>query len=244
MENPSPTPTDYDDTVRMKKKKRSVVKGLDKSSLDAFRKKQERRGVIYLGSIPPYMKPGKIRTLFSKYDTIHRIYLVPEDKSVYERRKKMGGNKKPKFVEGWVEFDDKKIAKKVALALNNTKVGGKKHSFYYDDIWNIKYLSKFKWTHLTEKLAYEKRVRAKHLETEISQAKRENKFYLKRVDEARAIEHIEERIRKRSKKQIGDNSTTETATESDRRKRSKRTFFQRRAVSKDGGDGSESRPIL
>ena len=55
------------------------------------------------------MKPGKIRSIFSQYDTIHRIYLVPEDKAVYERRRKNGGNKKPKYVEGWVEFNSKKI---------------------------------------------------------------------------------------------------------------------------------------
>ena len=30
--------------------------------------------------------------------------------------------------------------------------GGKKRSYYHDDIWNIKYLPKFKWTNLTEKL--------------------------------------------------------------------------------------------
>ena len=30
--------------------------------------------------------------------------------------------------------------------------GGKKRGFYYDDLWNIKYLPKFQWTHLTEKL--------------------------------------------------------------------------------------------
>ena len=27
-------------------------------------------------------------------------------------------------------------------------VGGKKRSYYHDDLWNIKYLPKFKWTHL------------------------------------------------------------------------------------------------
>jgi len=30
--------------------------------------------------------------------------------------------------------------------------GGKKRGFYYDDLWNIKYLPKFQWIHLTEKL--------------------------------------------------------------------------------------------
>ena len=54
--------------------------------------------------------------------------------------------------EGWVEFCDKHVAKTVALMLNNRPVGGKKRSYYHDDIWNIKYLSKFMWTHITEKI--------------------------------------------------------------------------------------------
>ncbi|KAJ8322231.1 hypothetical protein KUTeg_000702 [Tegillarca granosa] len=62
------------------------------------------------------------------------------------------------FTEGWVEFQDKRIAKSVALALNNTNVGGKKKSRWHDELWNIKYLSRFKWGHLNERLAYEKAV--------------------------------------------------------------------------------------
>ncbi len=32
------------------------------------------------------------------------------------------------FSEGWIEFKDKKVAKQVALSLNNTQVGGKRRS--------------------------------------------------------------------------------------------------------------------
>jgi ESF2/ABP1 family protein len=45
---------------------------------------------------------------------------------------------------GWVEFADKKIARQVAESLNNTAIGGKKGDYYHDDIWNLKYLKKFK----------------------------------------------------------------------------------------------------
>ena len=64
----------------------------------------------------------------------------------------MGGNKKTRYSEGWVEFNYKKDAKAVALNLNNTPIGGKKRDYYREDIWNIKYLKKFKWHHLTEKI--------------------------------------------------------------------------------------------
>eukprot|EP00940_MAST-03C_sp_MAST-3C-sp2_P000493 g493.t1 len=224
------TETESETIAKGKKKRKNKM--LDRESLEAFRKKQKRRGVIYLATIPPYMKASKIRNIFSQFDTIHRVYLVPEDKSVYERRKKAGGNKKPKFVEGWVEFDNKRIAKNVALALNNTRVGKKKHTFYYDDLWNIKYLSKFKWTQLTEKLAYEKRVRQKRLETEISQAKRENAFYLKRVDEAKAIEHMEAKRKKKRE----DGADVEDGEERAHTKRIRRRFFQRRGAQKDTGE--------
>ena len=69
---------------------------------------------------------------------------------------KSGGNRNIKYVEGWVEFAKKKEAKTAALALNGQQIGGKKrNNKYREDIWNIKYLSGFKWFHLTEKLEYD-----------------------------------------------------------------------------------------
>ena len=45
------------------------------------------------------------------------------DESVRKKRKKFGGSGRKAFTEGWVEFQDKKIAKKVACSLNNTIIG-------------------------------------------------------------------------------------------------------------------------
>ena len=66
------------------------------------------------------------------------------DQSVRKNRKRAGGNGSKQFVEGWIEFADKNIAKQVAQSLNNTSIGGKKRDFYHDDIWNLKYLKNFK----------------------------------------------------------------------------------------------------
>lgn len=66
------------------------------------------------------------------------------DSAVRKKRKEAGGNGSKMFREGWVEFADKKIARQVAESLNNTMIGGKKGSFYHDDMWNIKYLKNFK----------------------------------------------------------------------------------------------------
>ena len=60
--------------------------------------------------------------------------------------------KKIFYTEGWVEFMNKRHAKRCAEMLNNRKVGGKRHNFHYEDLWNIKYLHKFKWPQLTQKI--------------------------------------------------------------------------------------------
>ena len=74
------------------------------------------------------------------------------DPLVAKRRRKFRKNRKRNYTEGWVEFTDKRVAKATAMALNNTQIGGKKRYYYYDDTWNMKYLSKFRWSHLTEKI--------------------------------------------------------------------------------------------
>jgi len=42
---------------------------------------------------------------------------------VRKKRKKHGGSGRKLFTEGWIEFKDKRIAKAVALSLNNTPIG-------------------------------------------------------------------------------------------------------------------------
>lgn len=118
-----------------------------------MKNKIKKSGVVYLSRIPPYMKPEKLKSLLSKYCKINRIYIVPEDESCYRRRVKKGGNRNRKYVEGWIEFVDKNKAKIICERLNNQPIGGKKRNYYHDDLWNMKYLKGFKWTHLTEKMS-------------------------------------------------------------------------------------------
>ena len=84
------------------------------------------------------------------YETISRLlYLDP--KRAY-LRKKFTSTKKPHFTEGWVEFQDKKVARSVATMLNAQPIGGKKGTRWRDDVWTMKYLPKFKWHMLTEQI--------------------------------------------------------------------------------------------
>ena len=136
---------------RNRKQKRKTVLSADEisKSLEAVSK----TGVIYLSRIPPRLSPQKLRELLVPYGSkVLRVFLAPETTAEYTRRIKSGGSKKKQFKEGWVEFEDKKVAKKVAEMLNAQRIGGKKGDFWYDDLWCLKYLPKFKWHHLTEQI--------------------------------------------------------------------------------------------
>ncbi|CAG8582589.1 5333_t:CDS:2 [Ambispora gerdemannii] len=159
------------------------MKPLTAEKLAAFQKQLDKTGIVYLSRIPPFMKPLKVRHLLEKFGKIGHIYLAPEDPKIRLRRKKYGGNKKKNYTEGWVEFLDKKVAK----------------NFYHDDLWNIKYLPKFKWNHLTEQIAYENASRAQRLQAEISQARRENKDYVKKVEKSKMIKSMQEKKLKKRK---------------------------------------------
>ncbi|EAQ88373.1 hypothetical protein CHGG_04992 [Chaetomium globosum CBS 148.51] len=122
-----------------------VSKPLAKKNLVASEAAIKKSGVVYLSRIPPFMKPAKLRSLLEPYGKINRIFLTPEDPTEHTRRVRNGGNKKRSFTEGWVEFVKKKDAKKVCDLLNAQTIGGKKSSWYHDDVWALKYLNGFKW---------------------------------------------------------------------------------------------------
>lgn len=146
---------------------------------------EKNRGIIYISRIPPKMQPHHIREMMSKFGEVDRIFLRPEDKTKHEQRAKMKGRKYIRYIDGWVEFKDKKVAKLVASSLNNTNVGGKKrHNAWRDDIWCIKYLSNFKWHNLTEHSRYLKSVRKTKLQARITQVQKENNFYIQQVEKA------------------------------------------------------------
>jgi ESF2/ABP1 family protein len=143
------------------------------------------------------MGPAKVKTLLSDFGEVTRIYLVEEDKSSRKRRRKAGGSGSKRYREGWVEFESKKVARRVGETLNAARVTNHKGSVNYDDTWNVKYLRGFKWSHLTEKVAYERRVREQKLRVEMMEVRRENASYVAKVEAGRRLDHIEERRRRR-----------------------------------------------
>ncbi|KAF9434653.1 RNA-binding ATPase activator esf2 [Entomortierella beljakovae] len=214
-------------STRVRKPKKSKkVQPLTPEELKKFQDARNKAGILYISRIPPFMKPIKLRHLLGKFGELGRVYLAPEDAKVAARRKKYGGNKKQNYTEGWVEFLDKNIAKQVANSLNTTTIGGSKKSFYHDDMWNIKYLPKFKWDHLTERIAYENASRAQRLQAEISQAKRENKFIMNSIEKSKMIKNMEEK--KEAKRKVEDNEASAGAKSVVSENKIRRSFKQRR----------------
>lgn len=196
-----------------KDKSKTKVKKLTPEQLAKEQAKIKKSGVVYLSSIPPYMKPQKLRHIMQRFGEIGRIYLKPEDAQVYKSRLKQGGNKKRKFDEGWVEFAKKSEAKLAAQTMNGDIIGGKKGGFYHDDVLNVKYLKGFKWFDLTNALNREIEVREAKKQTKLSEANKINRQYVKNVEQSKTIDRIE--------KQKGENAA---------KKDFKRTFNQNKVA--------------
>ncbi|KAJ0118688.1 pre-rrna-processing protein esf2 [Diaporthe amygdali] len=168
-----------------------LVKPLLKKNPVATEAAIKKSGVVYISRIPPFMKPHKLRSLLGNYGTINRIFLAPEDPMAHQRRVRNGGNKKKMYTEGWVEFVSKKDAKAVCEMLNAQTIGGKKGSYYRDDIWTLKYLNGFKWHHLTEQIAAENAERSSRMMAELTREKKGNKDFVQRVERAKMLDGIQ-----------------------------------------------------
>uniref|UniRef100_A0A668TFY8 Activator of basal transcription 1 n=2 Tax=Oreochromis aureus TaxID=47969 RepID=A0A668TFY8_OREAU len=180
------------DAAEVKEKKKKIK--------NVFQDRKCVPGIIYLGHIPPRFRPKHLRNLLSVYGEIGRIFLQPEDRQVRKRKKK-AGLRRCDFTEGWVEFRDKRVAKKVAASLHNTPMGTRKRQRFSSDLWCMKYLHRFQWIHLSERLAYEQTVLNQRLRTEVSQAKRETNFYLNNVEKSARLDKLRKK-RQRDGEQV------------------------------------------
>jgi ESF2/ABP1 family protein len=209
-----------------------VSKPLTKKNLVATEAAIRKSGVVYLSRIPPFMKPAKLRSLLEPYGAINRIFLSPEDPAAHTRRVKAGGNKKRSFTDGWVEFVNKKDAKTVCELLNARPIGGKKGSYYRDDLWNLLYLKGFKWHNLTEQIAAENAERTSRMRAEISKTTKENKEFVRNVERAKMLDGIEAKnaAKKEKNKEAADAAGVDGGDKEVRKeaggKERKRTFAQ------------------
>ena len=188
-------------------------------------KAARKSGVVYISRVPPFMKPHTLKHYLEEHAPkgLGRIFLTPEEHTRYLQRKKSGGNKKKSFTDGWVEFVSKNDAKAAAAVLNGNIMGGKKGNYYHDDLWNLKYLKGFKWSHLTEQIAAENAEREARLREEIRRTRKENKAFVEDIERGKALEGMDNK-----RKAKGSSATT---------KRPEREFKQAKAQ----GSGSRSK---
>lgn len=174
---------------------------VDKEKKTKDLKKMKKPGLIYISNIPKHMNVAILKEFLEEYGEVGRIYLVPEKK--FKHKKVNAKNKKPlaiHFTEGWVEFESKKVAKFVAENLNAKPITRKKNSRFCDVLWNIKYLSGFKWAHLSMRLTYEQQIYKQKRLNEISQAKKEASFFQENLDKSKRFEKMRKKLLKTQEK--------------------------------------------
>lgn len=198
--------------------------GTSKSTVNPIKKK--KKGIIYISSIPKHMNVAILRDMLGQYAQVGRIFLQPgklpgkyfrlltidtdfsfnmrtfvcfsdDDKGKKKKRRRIVRQ----FTEGWVEFESKRAAKHIAATINNTPIATRKSSKFYDISWSMKYLPRFKWTHLSERLTYEKAVHRQKLQSEISQARKEAAFFQENLDKSEKLKKMKKKGIKAKKDQ-------------------------------------------
>jgi len=129
---------DEEEEKRASSEKRVRKSSALRKDAEQYRDKLGKRGVLYLSRVPRKMNPDQARKLLEEYGEITRIYLAEEDASAHKRRAAAGGSATRHFIEGWVEFANKSIAKRVAASLNNSPISMRKGNAYVDERWNLK----------------------------------------------------------------------------------------------------------
>ncbi|KAI2472452.1 Pre-rRNA-processing protein ESF2 [Annulohypoxylon bovei var. microspora] len=204
-----------------------ISRPLTKKNLVATEKAIKKSGLVYLSRIPPFMKPAKLRSLLEPYGKMNRIFLTPEDPQDRSRRVRQGGNKKHMYTDGWVEFIEKKDAKKAVDLLNARTIGGKKNTYYRDDIWNLLYLKGFKWHNLTEQINSEMAERTSRMRAEISKSTKENKEFVRNIEKAKVLGGMQAKAAaKRSRDEDNTTSSAPTGTRDSEDSRNMRKFKQ------------------
>lgn len=115
-------------------------------------------------------------------------------------------------------------------------------SFSLIQLWNNTHVNIFlnpfgvllsRWDYLTEKFAYEKRVKENKLKVAMMQAKRSNAEIVEQIEKSAVAKHVQERKRKRD----GDGvEGAPAAPQESALDKSKRSFRQQHAIGKDYGE--------
>lgn len=206
--------------------------------------KPTRPGVIYLSSLPPYLRPSALRNLLSQrgFSPITRLFLTPASASKSSssgRGSSSKSNTRQLYSEGWLEFASHKTAKKCAQTLNASPVGGKKGGYYRDDLWNMRYLKGMAWGELMSGVQGERREEEARRDEERRVIAREQRGFVEGVERGRRWEGMQ-----RKRRRGGAEEQEGWAVEGGQEEEPKRTWRQfevqgKRKSGKGGGGGQD-----
>ena len=213
---------------------KKALKPITSKSAEATNARLARTGILYISRIPPYLSPHALRSFLEPHAPkgLSRIFLTPEPASNRRLRISNNGNKKASFTDGWVEFVSKKDAKIAAELLNTKTFGGR--GWWKDDVWNVRYLKAYKWSDLMEQIRAEEREREARLMVGIAKGRKEEKAFIKQVEQAK-VEKTKMERKKRAKSGHGPGPDEQIQGDG-HTQREKRTFRQNEVRGRQGQD--------
>jgi len=159
------------------------------SSYKIWKKKQNKKGVIYISSIPFGCTHQSLFKIFEEFGKVTNVYLEAQlDKKTGQ--KKMLHDHHAIYSEAWIEFKERKVAKQVVSLLNETELPKKysrKGSAARGHIWKMKYLKGFGWHHLKEYTDTVKTLQQKKYEIKIADAQRQASYFAEQVRKAKEM---------------------------------------------------------
>merc|ERR1711874_353856 len=109
---------------------------------------------------------------------------------------------------GWIEFKSKRKAKMAFATLNCHPVGGKKNNPNHGVLWNIKYLPRFKWAFLKQRIEYERQVHRQRMNIEVGQVCREADHFVKATELWQKLKKKEEKTKEEKIEKSENNGNT------------------------------------
>ncbi|CAG8930566.1 unnamed protein product [Penicillium salamii] len=231
-----------DDTAESSSKPKSKLLNKKLAKLTSGKPpKKDKSGVVYLSSLPPYLKPFALKNMLEKrnFGPITKVFLAPLLPSAAGQKQK--SNKRKLYTDGWIEFKSKRQL--CAETLNARTIGGLKSSWYRDDLWNMKYLKGYKWANLMEQIQMERATREATQRMADQKAKREDKVYISGVESGRIADGMQKKEEEKQKRRLEEQDGKEKQTQKPARK-IRRTFEQSKAVKNDGNLADDTQRVL
>ncbi|KAJ9291280.1 hypothetical protein DTO021C3_1080 [Paecilomyces variotii] len=234
---------DYDDARSITSHGASSTTS-SKTKSKLLKQKKNKTGVIYLSSLPPYLKPSALKSLLIArgFGPITKVFLTPAVPSSSSNVKK--SNRRKTYTDGWVEFASKKTAKICAETLNANIVGGKKGGWYHDDVWNMKYLKGFKWADLMEQVQRERSEREAKQRIEDARARKEEKAFLAGVEKGKVVEGIRKKKEEKKKAKAAENGDAQDVQDLQVRRVFRQNEVRAKANRDEGALGEDTKRVL